>query len=298
VTVFRGYIDESYDGSQQNVFALSCIVAGAKGWTEFERAWKLHLAAKNKQLKKQGRPQISRYHATDCSGRRNEFAGWTHEERDEFVIGLFGIFKRIPVHVVAYDVQLDELCEVFPEWANDRIGCAYALLPRFLMYTLGEDFNRMFPGIPHKITLFHDRTSSHGKHDPAILSAFNEQLGSGFQYSHYFTTIAPLGWEDCIALQPADLVAFEVFKDAEARLCGRPQRKSLKSLMEKIGIHGRTWNKAGLHALRSAMQEDKEFMEKAKRGEPWDFSFEYRTHLASNNLWSSGVQVYPCLREP
>lgn len=256
--VYRGYIDESYDGAKQDIFALSCLIASGKGWFEMERAWKLHLAAVNKKLKKQGRPMISRYHAGACSGRRDEFKGWTHDERDQFVLGLFGIFKRVPVHAVGYDVSIDDLCEIFPEWAADRMGTAYDLLTKFVLYTIGEDYEREAPGTEAKITLFHDRTP---KHDATILRAFNKLvLDSNFKYPHYFTTIAPLGREDCIALQPADLVAFEVFKEAERRAAMRENpRKSFGALLDikNFGIHTKSFTRDILILLRQQLERDR-----------------------------------------
>jgi len=256
--IFRGYIDESYDANQ-NVFALSCLIARGKTWYEMERKWKLHLAAKNKQLLKAGRPTISRYHASDCSGRRNEFDGWSHEERDSFVRGLFRILKQAPVHTVVFDVQLDEVCEVFPEWSKDRIETAYNVLTGFLMYMIGEDFEKI--PRPHamywkdsKITLFHDRTGGNGRYDPAILRVFNQQMGDPeFPYRKWFTTIAPMSWEDCIALQPADLVAFECFKEAEARIEARKSRKSFKALLDMaaFGIHSKGFDKESLLKMRA-----------------------------------------------
>jgi hypothetical protein len=262
--IFKGYIDESYDNTKK-LFALSCLIARGKEWRAFERAWKLHLGAINRKLKKQSRPQISRYHASDCSGRRNEFKGWTHEERDAFVRGLFGIFKRIPVHVSAFDVDLDELCEVFPEWAGDRLETAYQVLTRLLMFTIGEDFYKMSRGKAieqDKITLFHDRTAN-GTYDPTILEAFNWQMfgseasgGGAFEYRSFFTTIAPLGWQDCIALQPADLVAFEVFKEAQAIMAGRDRRKSFDALMslDTFGIHHRSFRKRAMLLFRNHIE--------------------------------------------
>jgi hypothetical protein len=249
-------IDESYD-SNQNVFALSCLIARGKTWYEMERKWKLHLAAKNKQLLKAGRPLISRYHASDCSGRRNEYDGWSHEERDAFVLGLFGIFKQTPVHTVVFDVQLDEVCEVFPEWSKDRMETAYNVLTGFLMYMIGEDFEKI-PRDPSyhkeaKIALFHDRTGGNGKYDPGILRVFNQQMNDpNFPHRKWFTTIAPMSWEDCIALQPADLIAFECFKEAEARIAARKSRKSFRALldMKAFGIHSKGFDKESLVKMR------------------------------------------------
>jgi hypothetical protein len=248
-------MDESYD-KHQKLFALSCLIASGKDWLEMERKWKLHLAAKNKQLKKEGRKLISRYHATDCSGRHNEFSGWTHDERDTFVKGLFGIFKRTPVHAVGLEVDLDDLCEVFPEFSGDRLKAAYRVLTKCVFQTIGEDCHNLGGGRRAEVTLFHDRTPN-GKYDTTILESFNRMvLDSDFPYKSYFTTITPLSWENCIALQPADLVAFEVFKAAECRAEARTQRKSFDALLdlEAFGIHTRSISKDAMRQLRKELE--------------------------------------------
>jgi len=237
--LLRGYIDESY-GADQNIFALSCILARGKDWYEMERRWKLQINAKNRFLEKRGRKTISRYHASDCSGRRHEFKGWTHDERDEFVLSLFHLFKAFPCHTVAIEMQLTDLCEVFPEWAGDRLRAGYHVFTQFVMHHIAEDIRRMDSGGRSKVTLFHDRTGGNGEYDPTILRAFNLMLGfKNFDGQDYFTTITPLTWRDSVALQPADLVAFECFKQAEAQLAARAARKSFTALldMEAFGIH-------------------------------------------------------------
>ena len=254
--IFKGYIDESYDGNQK-LFALSCLVALGKPFSEMERMWKLHLNAKNKQLAKQGRPLITRYHASDCSNKRGEYEGWSDEERDAFVLGLFGIFKRTDVHTVGIDVDLDNLCEVFPEFAGDRLELAYSVMLDFVMYTVAEDFYKLNPARDDwKITLFHDRTQ---KHDATILRQFRRSiLDPGFQFGNFFTSITSLSWRDCLLLQPADLVAYEIFKEAQLKEKGQVSRRSFKALidMESFGIHTRRFvDKESMLKLRRLGEE-------------------------------------------
>jgi hypothetical protein len=253
--LFRGYIDESYD-NKQNIFALSCLIARGKAWSEMERRWKLHITAKNKELSRAGRPTISRYHASDCSGRRGEYEGWSYEERDRFVLGLFSLFKQFPSHTVAYDIKLNEVCEVFPEWKDDRLKAGYYVSTVFLMHAIGVDFERFSDGKGYSVTLFHDRT----QYDSTILDAFNAQKKEkNLPYRRdCFTTIAPLGWEHCRALQPADLVAYECFKQAEARFAARNSRKSFEALrdMEAFGIHLLSFPKKALLKLRDGLERD------------------------------------------
>lgn len=254
--IFRGYIDESCDG-KQDVFALSCILTRGKNWDEFVRKWKLHLAARNRLLAKAGRPPISRYHASDCSSRQREFRGWNHDERDSFVRGLFEVFKQVSTFTVVYDVQLSELCEVFPEYSADRLEAAYYWLTRFLMLTISNDIRRYNKFGGHvEISLIHDRTGGNGKYDPTIRRAFDQMVNDQtFHGREMFTTIAPMSWEKCIPLQPADLVAFETLKQAQARLEYRTSRRSFKALLDmgNFGIHSKTFNKSALTEFKKLL---------------------------------------------
>lgn len=254
--LFRGYIDESYGGAE-DVFALSCLIAKGKDWNDMMRAWKLHLHAVNKKLKKQSRPLISRYHASDCSSRHGEFEGWSVQEQIDFSLGLFGIFKRVPVHAVGYVVDLGELSEVFPDDNNDRLKTAYSIMTKFVMFTIGQDFHDLNQGRLPSLTLFHDYTAG-GKYDPTILESFNKlKFDPSFPYASYFTTIAPLSWKDCIALQPADLVAYEVFKEAERQVQARKRRKSFEALLnlDTFGIHVKNFTKQKLEELREVLRK-------------------------------------------
>ncbi len=259
--LLHGYMDESY-GKDQNIFSFSCLLARRKDWDDLERRWKRHIDAKNKQLSNEGRPVISRYHASDCSGCRGEFKGWDRDERDAFVLRLFEAFKLFPSHTVAIEMQLNDLCEVFPEWANDRLKAGYHVFTQFIMLQIVEDVRRnSVKNASTKVKLFHDRTGGNGKgngkYDPTILQAFNQLVNNqGFDGSDYFTTIAPLRWEHSIALQPADLVAFECFKMAEAKLEVRNARKSFTALydMETFGIHAMGFRKEHMVEWRGKLE--------------------------------------------
>src|SRR5271156_2881324 len=74
-TVFKGYIDES--GDQINSFTLSCLLGKGSNWGFFQGDWENVIAAKNKELIRDGRKTISRYKAADFNSRKGEFEGWT-----------------------------------------------------------------------------------------------------------------------------------------------------------------------------------------------------------------------------
>ena len=86
------------------------------------------------------------------------------------------------------------------------------------------------------------------------------------KHADHFTTIAALGWEDSIALQPADLVAFEVFKEAQGKEIARQRRKSFSALLalDEFGIHTKAFTKEVLVKLREKLEKDKTLKEDAQ----------------------------------
>ena len=75
--ILKGYIDESYwPPERPQLFTLACTMSDVSRWNSITSEWKHCLSAKNRELKKQGRKMLSRYHASDCANLKNEFKAW------------------------------------------------------------------------------------------------------------------------------------------------------------------------------------------------------------------------------
>jgi hypothetical protein len=59
-----------------------------------------------------------------------------------------------------------------------------------------------------------------------------------FNYASTYTTCAPMGWENCVPLQLADLVAYESFKHIERLRDKKDMRPSLSALLEMPTFKG------------------------------------------------------------
>jgi len=237
--ILRGYFDESYSGE---FFTFSCLMSDVVGWKDIERNWKLCLHAKNKELKASGRKQLSRYHAADCSSCVGEFSGWTVDEQIAFVKELLPCLSRgrAWVNTISYTVPLPDFITAFPHCADDPLGACYGEMLKFAMLEMVaqiEDGKKKLGNIrPVSFVLFHERCSYDGR----LLNAFNTMLQDPtFKGKERFSEIAPLGWEDCLPLQCADMIAYENFKDAERRMTGRKRRKSLECLLATNRFGGR-----------------------------------------------------------
>jgi len=253
--ILHGYIDESYN---QRFFTLSCLLGRPQDWMWIESEWKKVLRKKNAELHRAGRRKISRYHAADCSSCRGEFSGWSVDEQIAFVKRLLAIFNKYMTSVVAYTVPLEDFKDVYPEHKDDPFPVLYRMLTNLLMnQTVHEIRTQAGPWAVDRVSiaLIHDRSD----YDQSYLAAFNFcKKDLTFEGRHIFKSITPLGWEDCIPLQAADMLAYETFKDVENHAVGRKRRKSLTSILDgtKFGGRSKSFSRSTLKLLRDTMEAD------------------------------------------
>jgi hypothetical protein len=224
-----GYIDESYEGVKTpETFTLSCSLASGGDWAFIEAAWVWVIGEKNKYLIAEGRKPIKRYHAVDCFNREKEFEGWEKEERDAFVQQLFKVFEMFPTSHITLTINAKDIAEIWPENQEYPLHFAYNVLIKLLMLEIGR--HRSVLMLSGNISLIYER-SQYGE---SMLKGFNRMMDDPtFRYRDMFTTLAPMGWEKCVPLQPADLVAYEAFRDMKRRDKNKPMNQSLRALVEK-----------------------------------------------------------------
>jgi len=234
--VLSGYFDESEDADW---FTLGCMFSVGLHWDWLTVDWKNCLERKNKQLSKEGRPLISRFHATDCWQGSKEFQGWEPPEREAFRAEFRSIIDSADgFHIVSHSVKVSELGDVFRiNTPKKRNRACYRLLVQYLMMQIGNDVESRGAGYENtKIPLIHDRTTGN---DLTILGAFNQlKDDKTFRSRHMFTTIAPMGWEDCIPLQAADMIAYESRKQIYRHNRGEDLGGEIKALLDLPSFGG------------------------------------------------------------
>ena len=251
--MFRGYIDESGD---HQFFTLSCLMAKADDWVLIEADWLKILADKNAELRKAGRQEISRFHTSDCSSRKGDFEGWSVPEQIELVKQLLDIFHVHVTAFVASTFPIRDFKEVFPQCADNPYQQMYGFLTKFIMLEMIDliEGGGNGPNLPVNFALFHDRND----HGSDMLSAFNHimDVDPTFDKQRYFSSLTSTGWESCVPLQAADLIAYEMFKGIENMSAGRKARKSLQTLRESPNLGGRSklFSRANLESLRDGVE--------------------------------------------
>jgi len=228
-----GYIDESIN-KDKRLFTLSAIIAERMDWMWFEVDWENCIEKINRQLKKDGRTPISRYHASDFSNGKGEFTDWAKEELIDLAKQLLNVLKVHNTETVSYTIDLVTLAEVFPQWKSDPLRGGYDFLTAFLVREIGEWLGK-YNNPKARVKLIHDRC----QYNQAIQDSFQGLIcNPSFRGRFYLETIEPSSWQKCKLLQAADLVAYECMKDAETKITSRNRRISLKLLldMESFGM--------------------------------------------------------------
>jgi hypothetical protein len=131
------------------------------------------------------------------------------------------------------------MIQQIPETASNPVGFAYVILLMMLIDQIGKETLRLYPN--DKIVLYHD----HCAYDAALADSFEQMVDGSIFSSHNldrFVSITPARWENCVLLQPADMIAYENFKEGMRKHypSGRNRRKSLNALLDLNAISGRT----------------------------------------------------------
>jgi hypothetical protein len=253
-SLLRGFIDESYDGGNPpKIFELSCVVTSDSGCVYFDLDWQALIETKNEELREQGRKEIRRFHAADFNSFRGDFDGWTPDEQKEFSRRVVKVFEDNPVHIHGWNMPLELLVQELPETRPNPLGFAYIVLLTHLMHQIGETTLSIYRD--DVIGLHHDRCG----YDAVLRQHFNSLVaeGSTFEYRNRFAYLRSEGWESCPWLQPADLIAYENFKEAMRPYTNRERRASLAALIDLDAVSGRSkgFTLDGIRKMRSIVDE-------------------------------------------
>lgn len=247
--VFAAYFDESYTDD-----LLMCVggwLAHEDTWKRIESQWGGRVAYENKRSAKRGEPEIDRYHASDLDNFKDQFSrdkGWEEDRRTLFTKKLIDIIGRDrdklrkPIGI-ATGIYLPDIREAFPSSGKEKFykqhWAAYRVCMMQNMLTLADTMRRAFPC--EQVAVIYDN----GPYNSAALSAFDSFRAGKTKNKSDVVTIAPMCGKQCVALQPADMMAYESRKLIKSGVRQAAQfRRSLQriignGIMIRVKIIGR-----------------------------------------------------------
>ena len=249
-TILKGYMDES---SHKDVFTLCGLLANGTTWTWFNSDWLNVIDKTNGALVAQGRKQIRRYHATDCAGFHRDFKDWSRDEQIALTKSLIEVFRKPTnaLYVFSFALRLSELEGAIPEVSPDPVGAAYVILLMALMDEISHQINEANNGDLSlmRVALVHERCN----YNATLQRGFDRSRALSQRNNLLFTTLTPMGWEDCTPLQPTDLLAFETCKEVERMGSTRPNmRECLKQILHHSELAGvaKHYTKENLESMK------------------------------------------------
>jgi len=235
--MLTAYLDESYNN---RTFCVGGWLLSEKAWFPFEKEWHQRIELERRNSTRKGFPPISRYHASDCSNLEGEFDRskcWDNNRQKRLSKKLLGIIAKYHPQgaVVGGSIALFQIH--FPEDKKRWRQAMYYYSIALVMNELNEIRKVYYPS--EKITIFYDGGKLSPMAHRAFLSLKNDAPKDGESLAEHFATMAPMAWQDCLLLQPADLLAYEGMKRLDGHMAGKAIRKSLAALLGKkvdIGI--------------------------------------------------------------
>ena len=219
------YIDESYN---QRTFCVAGWLCSDDEWGTVETRWKQRVEHERAVSRKKRQKPISRFKASDCANLGGEFRGWKQERQIRFTKKLIEIIGQSEPIGFAVTAGLGDFISGYPQQENQRLrGCYYfCMMAAFL--DIGDWMARRHPN--QKVTVIYDRGNvSEWAAQAAFASMKND---GGYEPRKYFVSAAPMGWEECVPLQSADLLAYEAFRLVDGKLMGNTElRRSLQGII-------------------------------------------------------------------
>jgi hypothetical protein len=251
--VLTFYADESYSN---NSFNFGGWLGLESEFSRLESQWLKRIEFERRQHGK-----FERFHATYCNAKTGDYEGWSDDDKIEHTKALLRIVTRRKVAAVCAGLDRAALLRVYPEEvASDPLESAYNLTVKQLMMMIARYVKK---NSGYRVAIIHDWAGE--RYNGIIQQAFSK-MRDDTRWTHrdLFVSFTPLKWEDCVLLQPADMIAFDTRKLLDQTIIrSSPQmRRSLQVLLGKgVPVMARYFNEATLRRLRELSAQNHERQE-------------------------------------
>ena len=148
--MLKAFMDESgvHDGSP--VVTVGAYLGTARAWRGFIADWN-----------REKRP-VRVFHSTDCQNLRGEFAGWSGEERDTFVVRMLAVIRETTIAGIAVGINMNDFREAVLEHPDlpRIIGEPYGACFHWTLGSLLEQLDGM--GVHDRLAIYHEANDYQG----------------------------------------------------------------------------------------------------------------------------------------
>jgi len=235
IAVFTVYCDESGTHAGSGATVVACYVGHARQWQAFGREWRVLLNSEG----------IKILHRVDLENFRGEFRGWNNERRIDFLRKAHRIIRTRTVCGFGYAVVKADFERVMDSRIEEALGGIYGWCVQDCMVAVAKWANRTGRSDPINYVLEDGADGITGVHRLFNFVVKNPE----YRQKCLVGTWSFASKKDVIQLQAADLLAYEVYKDAINNLVNK-RRILRNSARDLIRACDRTnfWDEAKLRA--------------------------------------------------
>lgn len=256
--VYRFHCDLSYDGNPPgnakgkrhipNTYVFAGFFATQQIWESIECEWE----SVNKYYR------VPRFHAAHLNGKTNEYAGWDDGQKKCYSADLLGVLSAQgkQLSAVTCGMFADDFRAVINDDGRRKMGSPYLACFNSCVTRVARAMDAN--GFPAN-----DKFSALIDEDDEYLTAidsFNRiRIDPKFDHGHRMGTCTSANMGLIAALQPADLIAYEVFKwMQEARktpgIKCDPKRYPLQYLLENNSVSEGYWERRTLGIMKDEIE--------------------------------------------
>jgi hypothetical protein len=237
VLVLHGYFDESGTHGGSRAISVAGYLSTADRWLTFEQEWKAALNAYG----------LESFHMTDFVARKEEFASWEDAERSERLANLIAIINRNVVASVAFALPMRDYYSIFSKTAKHYTGGAYGLAAVSCFMDASSAVQTEHPNA--KIAYVFERgVKGRGQ----VMKVFDHACDSPeLRASHRLLSLKYEDKRDFVALQAADILAYELYRHLPIQLNELPEmpRMNVLRALQKCPIN--YWKTFGGETMRN-----------------------------------------------
>jgi hypothetical protein len=196
VTMLKAFIDDSGSGGDSPWYVLAGYISSVEDWDEFDPEWKSVLDS---------RPRIEYFKAREAESRRDQFEGFTEDQRNSKIDSLIAVIQkhvRQAIHVRVKQKHYNRIIKangVPPRWDNPY----YFLFPEILASAVVAE---KYFGSSDPLEFVFDSSEQHDKPSRRF-------YGHAWEQGSLTGRVANVFYRDekiFLPLQAADLLAWQV----------------------------------------------------------------------------------------
>lgn len=252
MSILTVYCDESGTDAKNRVACVAGYIGQVSEWRKFEKEWSPILKKSPYRVKMMHRSDLETWH-----GEFTKERGWNPSRRAAFLAELHPIIKSRTKVALGSAVIKEDWEEVMPDWLRRFFGGVYGWCAHECVVASRVWCERPIRTYKHPINWVFEKGADG---QSQVVQMFNELDRDPILRKEFRIGTVSFACKDVVALQAADVLAYEIFKQVENQIVDRGEkhnvRFSVKDLMRpQDPVYLKYWDKTRLREWLATSQQ-------------------------------------------